>query len=106
MSGSTQEGIGEPFRDFLAEMADGKRWELVRTEGWEEFARRLSELIGSLAPRRRQALVMLLFALSEQMLTPKDAEEWIGGHDMDSDEGIEAMIAWLRAFRPPPGRMS
>jgi hypothetical protein len=100
-----KEGMAEPdadpFQDFLSELADGKRWELLRTSGWEDFTERLSALIVQLSPRRRQALVMLLFALSERMLSPDDANQWIAGQDLDTDEGIEAMIAWLREMNPP-----
>jgi hypothetical protein len=92
---------GDPFRSFLAELADGQRWELLRTEGWEEFSERLANLIVRLPPRRRQAVVMLLFALSERMITPDEANAWIGEHDLDHDEGVEEMIAWLRELRPP-----
>ena len=92
----------DPFRAFLSQLADGHRWELLRTEGWEDFAERLSSLIADLPPRRRQALVMLLYALSERMLTPDEANVWIADHDMDSDEGVEEMIAWLRGRWPRP----
>ena len=44
---------------------------------------------------------MLLFALSERMTTPDDANAWIGSHDLDEDEGVEELIAWLRQLRPP-----
>lgn len=91
----------DPFRAFLAELADGKRWTLIRSEGWEEFAKRLSEVIATLSPRRRQALVMLMFALSERMTTPQAAEEFLAQQDTESDEGVEALVAWLRQFRPP-----
>jgi hypothetical protein len=91
----------DPFRSFLAELADGKRWELLRTEGWEEFSERLADLIVRLAVRRRQAVVMLLFALSERMVTPDEANTWIAAHDLDDDEGVEEMIFWLRDLRPP-----
>lgn len=46
---------------------------------------------------------MLLFALSERMLTPGIANAWLASHETDTDEGIEAMIAWLRQLRPPEG---
>jgi hypothetical protein len=59
-------------------LADGKRWELLRTEGWEEFSERLASLIVRLPARRRQAVVMLLFALSERMITPDEANAWRG----------------------------
>ena len=94
----------DPFRAFLAELADGKRWQLLRADGWEEFAERLSAVIVVLPARRRQALVMLLFALSERMTTPEDADEWIARHDLDADEHVEAMIGWLRDLRPPDER--
>jgi hypothetical protein len=82
-------------------LADGKRWELIRTDGWEEFSERLADLIVTLSPRRRQALVMLLFALSERVITPEAANAWIADHDLGTDGELEAMIAWLRQFRPP-----
>lgn len=91
----------DPFAEFIAELADGKRWALVRADGWDEFITRLSDLIAVLPARRRQALMMLLFALVYEQLTPDAAKAWLDDHDMDSDAGIEAMIAWLRAFRPP-----
>ena len=90
----------DPFRQILAELADGKRWELIRTDGWEEFSERLANLIVTLPPRRRQALVMLLFALSERMITPDATNAWMADHDVATDDGLEAMIAWLRQFRP------
>lgn len=34
----------DPFRQILAELADGKRWQLIRTDGWEEFSERLANL--------------------------------------------------------------
>jgi hypothetical protein len=91
----------DAFRSFLAELADGARWQLIRAHGWEEFAERLANLIVGLPARRRQALVMLLFALSERMITPDDANTWIRAHDLDDDEGVEEMITWLRLLDPP-----
>ncbi|HEY2564227.1 MAG TPA: hypothetical protein VGI44_10980 [Acidimicrobiales bacterium] len=91
----------DPFREIVAELADGKRWELIRTDQWEEFSERLAGLIVTLPPRRRQALVMLMFALSERMITPDDAQAWASERDLDTEEDLEAMIAWLRQFRPP-----
>lgn len=44
---------------------------------------------------------MPLFALSERMLTPADANDWIARHDLDMDEAVEEMIAFLRAIRSP-----
>jgi hypothetical protein len=91
----------DPFGEIIAEMSDGHRWALVRAEGWDDFIERLSDLIADLPPRRRQALMMLLFAIVYEQLSPDDAKEWIDAHDVDTDLGIEAMISWLRQFRPP-----
>jgi len=91
----------DPFAEFIGELSDGQRWSLVRAEGWDDFIQRLSDLIADLPPRRRQALMMRLFALVYEQLRPVDAKEGIDTHDVDSDEGIEAMIDWLRQFRPP-----
>lgn len=91
----------DPFREILGELADGKRWALLRADGWEEFSERLASIIVMLPPRRRQALVMLLFALSERMITPDHVEAWMAEHDVDADDGVEEMIGWLRRFRPP-----
>lgn len=96
------EGNENPFAEFVTELADGKKWTLLRAEGWDDFIERLTLLIGNLEPRRRQALVMLLFALVDRQLTPADAEEWIKDHDLDSDEGLSQMITWLHEFRPRP----
>lgn len=94
----------DPFAEFVAELSDGKRWSLVRADGWDDFIERLSQLISELPARRRQALMMLLFALVYEQLTPDAAKAWFDQHDVDSDEGIEALISWLRQFRPtqPP----
>jgi len=67
------------------------------------MSERLAALISGLPTRRRQALVMLIFALSQRMLTPEQADEWIDTHDVDSDEGVEALIGWLRQFPAPEG---
>jgi hypothetical protein len=91
-----------PFASFVAELADGKRWALVRADGWDDFIERLTVLIVDLEPRRRQALVMLLFALVDRQLSPEQAQEWIDEHDLESDEGLTQMITWLREFRPRP----
>jgi hypothetical protein len=97
MAGST----GDPFGAFVTELADGDRWALIRARGWDEFVERLTDLVAELEPRRRQALMMLLFLLVEEQLTPDHAKSYIAEHDTESDEGVETMIAWLRQFRPP-----
>lgn len=96
------EAAENPFAAFVAELADGQRWTLLRADGWDEFVERLTNLVAELEPRRRQALVMLLFALVDRQLTPDEAKAYLDGHDVDSDEGLEAMIGWLRRFRPRP----
>lgn len=89
----------DPFVELLTEMADGRRWALARAEGFDNFVERLAAVIGALEPRRRQAIVMLLFGLAERLVSPEEADEWIGSHDIDSDQAVEAMIAWLRQRR-------
>jgi hypothetical protein len=58
-------------------------------------------MIGELRLRRRQMLVML-FALTEEAVSPEELRAWMADHDIDSEEGVEATIAWLRQFRPRP----
>ena len=89
----------DAFLEFATEFADGERWKLLQSEGWEDFEVRLAETIGDLPVRRRQALMMLLFALVEELVTPADVRSWIDGHDVTTDEGIEALIGWLRGRR-------
>ncbi len=91
----------DAFGSVLAEVADGHRWALLRADGWDDFIERLSHLIADLPVRRRQALMMLLFALAYEQLTPDEAKAWLDDHDVTADEGLEAMISWLRQFRPP-----
>jgi hypothetical protein len=93
-------GDGDPFSEFLGELADGQRWRLARSEGWDDFVERLSRLIVDLPLRRRQALVMLLFALSEELVSPDEVQAWVADHDVSSEGGVEEMIAWLRRFQP------
>jgi hypothetical protein len=45
---------------------------------------------------------MLLFALTEGAVSPEEVQAWMADHGIDSEEGVEAMIAWLREFRPRP----
>jgi hypothetical protein len=99
---TTAEGDENAFAAFVTELADGKRWALVRAEGWDDFVERLTRLIADLEPRRRQALVMLLFALVDRQLSPEQAQEWLDEHDVESDVGLTQMITWLRQFRPRP----
>jgi hypothetical protein len=96
-------GGDDLFSEFLAELADGQRWRLARSEGWDDFVERVSRVIGDLPLRRRQAFVMLLFALSEELVSPEVLQAWIEEHEVDTDGGVEAMIAWLRQFRPGSG---
>ena len=92
-------GSVDAFLEFATEFADGERWKILQSEGWEDFEVRLAETIGDLPVRRRQALMMLLFALVEEIVTPADFRKWIEGHDVTTDGGIEALIAWLRERR-------
>ncbi len=89
----------DAFYEFAMEFADGERWKLLRAEGWGDFEERLAEAVGDLPVRRRQALMMLLFALVEEIVTPPDVQDWMGAHDVSTDDGVEAIIAWLRQRR-------
>jgi hypothetical protein len=91
-----------PFAEFVTELADGKKWALLRADGWDDFVERLTTIIADLEPRRRQALVMLLFALVDHQVAPDEVQEWLDEHDTESDEGLHQMITWLRQFRPRP----
>jgi hypothetical protein len=94
--------VENPFAELVTELADGERWTLLRAEGWDDFIDRLTGLIADLEPRRRQALLLLLFALVDRKLTPEQAEQWLSEHDTDSEDGLRQMITWLREFRPNP----
>lgn len=89
----------DAFMEFATEFADGDRWKLLRAKGWEDFERRLAETVADLSVRRRQALIMLLFALVEELVSSGDVRGWLDGHDLASDTGIEQLIAWLREIR-------
>lgn len=90
---------GDAFLGFAAEFADGERWKLLQSEGWEEFQGRLAEVVGDMPVRRRQALMMLLFAMVERTVDSAQVREFLDTHDASSDEGVEAIIAWLRQKR-------
>jgi hypothetical protein len=94
------EAAENPFAELVAELADGQRRSLLRAEGWDDFVARLATVIARLDPLRRQALVMLLFALVDRQLNPDEARAWLEGHDIDSDDGLREMVGWLRQFRP------
>jgi hypothetical protein len=87
------------FFDFASEFADGERWRLLRSQSWDDFQERLAEVVGELPVRRRQALMMLLFALIEGFVDSDDLADWMSDHDLTRDEGIEEMIGWLRDRR-------
>ncbi|MGH9069303.1 MAG: hypothetical protein ACRD0J_17705 [Acidimicrobiales bacterium] len=89
----------DPFVALLAEMADGQRWAVLRAEGFDDFVLRLTGIIGALPPRRRQAVIMLLFGLVEGFVTPEEADAWIASRAISTDQGVEDMIAWLRDLR-------
>ena len=88
------------FVELISELCDGERWKLIRAQSWDEFVERLSETIVQLSPRRRQAAMMLLLALTEGLVTPEEAQAWIQEHPPDADEAVEEIIRWLRQFRP------
>jgi hypothetical protein len=90
----------DPFVELLAEITDGQKWRVIRAEGWEEFCARLAESISTLSPRRRQAIIMLLVALATEAVQPEQVEDFLRGRDMDTDDELEALVAWLRQRRP------
>jgi hypothetical protein len=90
----------DPFAELLAELSDGARWKLARASGWDDFVDRLARMLPDLPLRRRQALVMLLVALTEGSLDPERLSDWLGEHEASSDVGLEKFIRWLRQFRP------
>lgn len=90
----------DPFFELLTELSDGARWKLTRAETWDQFVEALSDTIVRLAPRRRQAVMMLLLALTENLVTPDQVREHLEAHPADSPQGVEQLIAWLRGFRP------
>ena len=92
-------GEADAFLAFAAEIADGERWEVLQADGWEDMQERLARVMGDLPVRRRQALMMLLFALVEGFVTPEDVRLWLGGNDVGTDRGLEALIEWLRRAR-------
>jgi|SRR5205809_6024539 len=90
----------DPFVELLGELTDGQKWKVIRAQGWEEFCARLAETISTLTPRRRQGIIMLLVALSTDAVEPQQVEDFLRGRNMDTDEELEALIAWLRERRP------
>lgn len=93
----------DAFFEFASEFADGERWRLLRAGGWDDFIERLANALGDLSPRRRQALMMLLFVLVEELASPDDVREWLADHDLRDDADIEQMITWLRGRRSQSG---
>jgi hypothetical protein len=90
---------GDAFFTLATEIADGQRWQLLRAGGWEDFVERLAQTIADLSARRRQALMMLLFLLMENLIDPAEVQSWLDAHDTSVDEGVEEMIGWLRQLR-------
>jgi DNA-binding response OmpR family regulator len=95
--------LGDPFRDFVAELGDGQKWALIRAQGWDEFVERLADKIVDLPPTRRFALLLMLMTMAEGRLTPEQLERNLAGRDMEDDDEIVALTEWLRKFRPEPG---
>lgn len=87
------------FFEFAVEIADGERWELLRADGWEEMQARLAEVMGDIPVRRRQALMMLLFSMVEELVTPDQVKTWMALNDVSSEAGVEELIGWLRRVR-------
>ncbi|MHB1988120.1 MAG: hypothetical protein ACYCSF_09055 [Acidimicrobiales bacterium] len=90
----------DPFAGLLSELSDGQQWKLIRADGWTDFIERLSQVIVELDIPRRQAIVMLLFAFAEGLLTPEQVGGYLGEHEVDSESGLAEFITWVRQFRP------
>jgi hypothetical protein len=91
----------DAFDDLLAQLADGARWKVLSGRGRNEFAERLTREIVELEPRRRQAVIMCLFALLAMNLEPDELARYLEGRDMSSDDEVEALISWLRENYEP-----
>lgn len=91
----------DAFDDLLAQLSDGARWKVLSGDGRAEFAERLTREIVELEPRRRQAIIMCLFALLAMNLEPDELAVYLAGRDMSRDEEVEALIAWLRENYDP-----
>ncbi|HEX4530659.1 MAG TPA: hypothetical protein VIA11_14740 [Acidimicrobiia bacterium] len=91
------------FLDLLAQLSDGARWKVLSGHGRREFAERVTQEIVELEPRRRQAIVMCLFALLAMDMQPEDLAGFVAGRDMSDDAEVEALIAWLRENYEPDG---
>jgi hypothetical protein len=89
------------FDDLLSQLADGARWKVLSGHGREEFARRLTAEIVDLEPRRRQAIIMCLFALLAGDMQPADLAGFVDTRPMTGDEDVEALIQWLRENYEP-----
>jgi hypothetical protein len=92
-----------PFAEMMTELSDGLRWRLARSDGWDDFVDRLSRLLPDLPLRRRQALIMLLFALTDTLLDAAELSDWLSEHDASTEAGLEEFIGWLRHFRGTDG---
>jgi hypothetical protein len=90
---------GDPFYELAIEISDGERWKIMRAAGWEDFVERLAVTIADVSPRRRQALMMLLFLLMEGLVDPSEVQEWLRLNDATSEPGVETLITWLRQLR-------
>jgi hypothetical protein len=88
------------FRSVVSDLGDGQKWKLIRTDGWDQFVRQLAHTIEELPLRRRQALLMMLFAMSDGNLSPEEIAAYLEGRDMEADDEVESLVDWLRRFRP------
>jgi hypothetical protein len=91
----------DAFDDLLTQLSDGARWKVLSGEGRAEFAERLTAEIVELEPRRRQAIIMCLFALLAMNLEPDELATYLAGRDMSRDDEVEGLITWLRENYDP-----
>jgi hypothetical protein len=91
----------DAFVDLLGQLADGARWKILSGSGRREFAERLTQEIVEVEPRRRQAILMCLFALLAMDMEPDDLGQFVAQRDMSDAHEVEALIVWLRENYDP-----
>jgi hypothetical protein len=91
----------DAFVDLLRQLADGARWKILSGTGRREFAERLTREIVEVEPRRRQAILMCLFALLAMDMEPEDLAQFLARRDMSDEREVEALIGWLRENYEP-----
>lgn len=90
----------DPTADLIVDVVAGVEGTDTSQHDADAAVAALARTVGALAPRRRQALLMLLYALTDGGLDTDGARTWLAAHDTDDDAGLTQMIGWLRHYRP------